>query len=65
MRDCFHRHDLVAIVPAVRRSITVEVLGDAAWWPSDAVEQLLRGEVKGVALPASCPGRKAMRRACR
>lgn len=51
MRDCFHRHDLVAIVPAVRRSITVEVLGDAAWWPSDAVEQLLRGEVKGVALP--------------
>lgn len=51
MRDCFHRHDLVAIVPAVRRSITVEVLGDAAWWPSDAVEQLLCGEVKGVALP--------------
>lgn len=51
MRECFRRHDLVTVAPAVRRSITVEILGDAAWWPSDVVEQLRRGEVEGVALP--------------
>ena len=51
MRGRFHRHDLVTIVPAARRSLAVEVLGDPSWWPADEVEQLRCGVVDGVPLP--------------
>lgn len=51
MRLRFRRHDLVTLAPVVRRSMAMEVLGDEAWWPSEEVEKLRRGEVDGVLLP--------------
>ncbi len=49
-RTC-RRHDLVTLVSAAHRCLGVEVLGDAAWWPAEAVAQLAEGRWGDVALP--------------